>query len=454
MTKTLSPKISNPMFSNSQLISLAIPVVIDALLFMAVGLVDSVMVATAGSEAVSAVSLSDSILSFFMLIQNSIAAGGGVVAAQYIGRGDYESARRAAKQTLYISTLYSSIIMVLLLLFTSPVIRLVYGELDPAVFSNCKTYFFWILLGFPVYSIGNVCATMLRSQANTKLALYLAGAVNILNAIGNAILIYGFDMGVAGAAISTTVSRLVYCVLGVLVLRNREAPIYLSKIWKVRFEKDMLRRVMNIGIANGIEGGLNQFGSILISMMVAALGTATVTVVSITCKIGGLAWSLVSALQIVVMTVVGQCIGAGELEQAKMYTKKFTLYANVATFALFSLLIIFRNRVVLLYDLDAALLSECGKQLFYASAITILTFYGRAFIPLSSFRAAGDTKYAVCASLIGMFVGRVVLAYVFLSWLKLGALGLWIGMGANHLICAVFSTVRLRSGKWLNKKVI
>ena len=295
---------------------------------------------------------------------------------------------------------------------------------------------------------------MLRSQANTKLALYIAGAVNILNAIGNAILIYGFDMGVAGAAISTTFSRAVYCVLGVLVLQNREAPIYLAKIWKVRFEKDMLRRVMNIGIANGIEGGLSQLGSILTSMLVASLGTATVAVVSITCKIGGLAWSLVTALQIVVMTVVGHCIGAGEIEQAKMYTKKFTLYANIATFVLFSLLIIFRNRVVLLYDLDASLLAECGKQLFYASAITLLTFYGRAFIPLASFRAAGDTKYAVCSSLTGLFLGRVVISYIFVAWFNLGTISIWIGMGTYHLICAVFSTARLKSGKWLTKKVI
>ncbi len=442
------------MFSNKQLISLSIPVIIDALLSMAVGLVDSVMVASVGSEAVSAVSLADSILSFFILIQNSLAVGGGVVAAQYVGRGDYESARRAAKQTLYITVLFSAIVMALLLIFTVPLLRLIYGELDPTVFDYCKTYFFWIVLGFPVAAVGTVCATMLRSQANTKFALYLAGAINILNAIGNAILIYGFDMGVAGAAISTTFARVVYCVLGVLILRNREAPIYLSKIWKVRFEKDMFRRVMSIGVANGIEGGLSQLGSILNAMLIASLGTATVAVISITTKIGGLAWSLVSALQIVVMTVVGHCIGAGEIEQAKMYTKKFTLYANIATFSFFSLLIIFRNQIVLLYDLDASLLSECAKQLFYASAITILTFYGRAFIPLSSFRAAGDTKYAVSASLIGMFIGRVVLSYVFVAWFKLGSLGIWMGMGIYHLICAVFSTARLRSGKWLTKKVI
>lgn len=442
------------MFSNGQLISLAIPVVIDALLFMTVGLVDSIMVATAGSEAVSAVSLADTILSFFMLIQNSIAAGGGVVAAQYIGRGDFESARKAAKQTLYISTLYSAIIMALLLIFTSPAIKLVYGELDPLVFAHCKTYFFWILLGFPVYSVGNVCATMLRSQADMKLALYIAGTVNILNAIGNAIFIYVFDMGVAGAAISTTLSRVVYCILGILVLRNRESPIYLTKLWKIRFEKDILKRVTGIGIANGIEGGLNQFGSILISMMLASIGTAAVTVCSITCKIGGIAWSILSALQVVVMTVVGQCIGAGETEQAKMYTKKFMRYANIATIALFSLLIIFRYQLVSLYGLDASLLSECAKQLLYASLFTMTTFYARAFIPLSSFRASGDTKYAVSASLIGMFMGRVVLSYVFSILFKAGVLGMWIGMGANHLICAAFSTVRLRNGKWLEKKVI
>ena len=275
MTTTLNPRISEPMFSTRQIFSLLVPVFVDAILFMIVGIVDSVMVASAGSEAVSAVSLMDSITSFFLLVQNSLAAGGGIVVAQYIGKRDYQHARSAAKQTVYVSTLYSTFIMVVLLIFLTPTIKLVYGDLDPVVLSHSRTYFFWILLGFPFYAVGNSCATMLRAQANTKLALYLAGSVNILNAIGNAILIFGFDMGVAGAAISTSFSRIVYCVLGVLALKNPSAPVFFEKLRKIRFEKGMLKRVLRIGVANGIEGGLTQFGSILISMMLSSLGAAS-----------------------------------------------------------------------------------------------------------------------------------------------------------------------------------
>lgn len=454
MTNTLNPKLSEPMFSTRQIFSLLIPVFFDAVLFMIVGIVDSVMVASAGSEAVSAVSLMDTISSFFLLVQNSLAAGGGIVVAQYIGKRDYENARCAAKQTVYVSTLYTTAIMVLLLVFLSPMIKLVYGDLEPTLLSNCESYLFWILLGFPVYAIGNSCATMLRAQANTKLALYIAGTVNILNAIGNAILIYGFDMGVSGAAISTSFSRLVYCVLGILTLKNREAPVFLENLRKIRFKKDMLKKVLRIGVGNGIEGGLTQLGSILLSMMLSSLGAASVAVYSIACKLCSIGWALLSALDVVLMTVAGQCIGAGEREQAKMYVKKFMRYAAIAVMGFFSFILLFRNYAVLIYDLDENMLAECAKQMAYAAIITMLTFYARAVIPFAAFRAAGDTRYSVISGITGMFAGRVLFGYIFAIVLDMGVLGMWIGMGMNHLICALSAHIRLKNGRWLEKKVI
>ena len=442
------------MFSNKQLVALSIPVIIDAFLFMLVGLADSTMVASVGPNAVTAVSLVDSIAAFFLLVQNSLSAGGGIVAAQYIGKGDHESACRTTKQTVYISLIYTTLAAVVLIFSGSGILRLVYQGLDKDVMEYCNQYFFWILLGFPVYAIGNTCATMLRAQTNTKLALYIAGTVNILNVIGNAILIYGFDMGIRGAAISTTLSRFFYAIFGILALRIPDAPIYIKNIFKVRFEKDLLKKVLRIGIASGIEGGLSQLGFILVSVILASLGPIAVTVCNVSGKFGNLAWSLVASLQLVLMTVVGQCIGAGEIEQAKMYTKKFMRYANIAIIVSFVLLSIFSYQLVSIYALDEDILRESAKQLVFAGFFTVTTFYARCSIPFSAFRAAGDTRFSVVVSLIGMFAGRVLCSYIFAILLGLGVTGIWIGMGANHLICALFATIRLRSGKWLTKKVV
>jgi len=446
--------LSQPMFSNRALVSLSIPIVIDALLAIAAGIVDSAMVSSAGEAAVSAISLVDSLNLMFILIFNAVTTGGVVVTSQYIGSGNTERARCSANQLLYGSTAIAAFLMIILLCFIPQTISLVYGELDADVFENAKTYFFWTLIGYPFFAIGSSCTSLLRAQAKSGLALWITGAVNILNVIGNAILIYGFDMGVAGAAISTTFARIVWSVLGLIILHSRNLSVHFENLLRFRLDFDILRRVLTIGGANGLENGLFQAGKLLVASLIASFGTLAIAANSVANTLCNIGWTTIGSFGTVLLTVVGQCMGAQEKEQAKMYTKKLVNFCIILTFVIFGSVFLFRNQLVRIFDFSDEALEYSAYITGAGALLTIASVYAWSFVPVAAYRAAGDTKYAVILAVASMFTFRVGFSYLLGHFFEMGLLGVWIGMWGDWFCRTVFNLIRFRNGKWLLKKVI
>ncbi|MBQ4544278.1 MAG: MATE family efflux transporter [Oscillospiraceae bacterium] len=449
-----SNTISQPMFSPRALVALAVPIVLDALLAIAAGLVDSAMVSSAGEAAVSAISLVDSLNIMFILLFNAVTTGGVVVTSQYIGSRDIDKARTSANQLLYGSTAIATVLMLSLLCFIPQVISLVYGRIDAAVFENAKSYFFWTLLGYPFFAVGSSCTALLRAQAKSAAALWLTGAVNILNVIGNALLIYGFDLGVAGAAISTTFSRVIWAVVGLLMLHNKSLQVHFEKLLNLRLDMDIMKRVMTIGGANGLENGLFQMGKILVASLVSSFGTIAIAANSVANTLCNIGWTTIGSFGTVLLTVVGQCMGAREVEQAKQYTKKIVNFCIILTVVLFGSVFLFRNQLVSIFDFGKEALDASAYITGAGALLTICSVYAWSFVPVAAYRAAGDTKYAVVLAVSSMFTFRVGLSYVLGHFLQMGLIGVWIGMWADWTCRTVFNYFRFRNGKWLTKKVI
>ncbi|MBE6911422.1 MAG: MATE family efflux transporter [Ruminococcaceae bacterium] len=442
------------LFSNRALFSLAIPIIIDSLLAIAAGIADSSMVSSAGEVAVGAVSLVDSLNLMFILMFNAITTGGVVVTSQYIGSGNLDKAKVSANQLLYSSTAIATLLMAVLLLFIPQVISLVYGNLEPALFENSKTYFFWTLLGYPAFAIGSSCTALLRAQARSSTALWLATAVNVLNVIGNAILIYGFDLGVAGAAISTTFARVLWAVAGLMLLHSKSLKVHFENLLKFKLDFDIMRRVMNIGVTNGLENGLFQAGKLLVASLVSTFGTIAIAANSVANTLCNIGWTTVGCMSTVLLTVVGQCMGAGEKEQAKMYTKKLVNVDIIMTVVVFGSVFLLREPLVSIFDFEEAALKESAYITGAGALLTIFSIYAWSFVPVAAFRAAGDTKYAVILAVSSMFTFRVGLSYALDHFFGMGLLGVWIGMWGDWTCRSIFNFFRFRSGKWLEKKVI
>ena len=451
MSTTLSDK---PMFSNRELISLVIPLIFDSILAIAAGLIDSAMVSSAGVAAVSGVSLVASLSLLFTVTFNAIAAGGVVVTSQYLGSGDTEKARMSANQLVYMALTVSMLLTAFLLFFYGDILKLVFGSIEEDVYNNSKTYLFWILLGYPFLAVGNCCTALLRSMRKNHISVILTSSFNVLNVIGNAVLIYGLKLGVAGAAISTTISRIVFAVGGLVILHNKELPVHFSKLWKMRFDLDILKRVCIIGGGNGIENGFFQLGRLLVARLVSSLGTVMIAANSISTTINNIGWVIICAFSTALLPIAGQCMGAGRPDEAERITKKMLAFATVTTVVIFSAIFLLRNQLVRIYSLTPEELEVMAHFTGVGALLTIVGFYPHSAIPLATFRAAGDTKYSLVLTTSTMFISRVGIAYLLSGYFGLGLYGIWIGMAADFGSRSVINTIHLKRGKWKQKKVI
>ena len=443
------------LFSNRRLVSLTIPIIIDALLAIIAGMVDSAMVSSAGEAAVSAVSLVDSVNILCISVFTSIAVGGSVVTTQYIGSRNYSKASVSANQLLYASTAISVLLMGVFLCFHGSLLKLIYGSIEADVFENAKVYFFITLLGYPFSAIGSAATAVLRSMGKNRQAVSITIIFNILNVIGNATLIYGFRMGVAGAAISTTFSRFVFAGLGLLLTHKKSLPVRFRKLLHFQLDWDVMRRVLRIGLTNGMEGGLFHVGKILIASPVSSFGTVYIAASSVSGTINNIGWTIVGSFGTVLMTVVGQCVGANEPEQAKMYVKKILTAATITMLTLFGTVFLLRHQLVRLFDFGPESLEACAYYTGVSALFSILSLYSFSFVPMNAFRAAGDIRYAVTLSMVSMFVFRVAACYV-INWIfpSIGMMCVYIGMGLDWLFRTVMNIWRFRSGKWLHQRLI
>lgn len=444
-----------PLFTNRTLIGLTVPIIIDALLAIIAGMVDSAMVSSAGEAAVSAVSLVDAINILCISVFSSIAVGGSVITTQYIGSRNYGSASTSANQLLYAATAIATVLMAGMLCVHGPLLKLIYGSIETDVFDNAKVYFFITLLGYPFSAIGSSATAVLRSMGKNSQAVTITIVFNVINVIGNAILIYGFHMGVAGAAISTTFSRFMFAVLGLILAHRKSLPVRFRKLLRFRLDWDIMCRVLRIGLTNGLEGGLFHVGKILIASLVSSFGTVYIAANSVSGTINNIGWTIVGSFGTVLLTVVGQCIGAGEYEQAKAYVKKIITAATVAMVVIFGTVFLLRHQLVRLFDFGPESLETAAYYTGVSALFSIVSLYSLSFVPMNAFRAAGDIRYAVTLSLISMFAFRVAFCYVINAiFPSLGLMCVYIGMVADWALRSVMNIVRYRSGKWLHKRLI
>ena len=445
---------SRPMFSNRALVSLSVPIVIDAILAIFTGMVDSAMVSTAGEAAVGAISLVDQLFLLLITVFSALASGGVVITAQYIGSGNLPKARSSANQLLYASTFMALLLTAGAIGFIPQILRLVYGELEPEVFQNAREYFFYALLGMPFLAVASACTALLRTMQRSRLALILALGANMVNMGGNAILIYGFHMGAAGAAISTTVSRIVWSVAAMCFMHHKSLPVRFEKLLKFRLDLDVMGRVLRIGTANGLESGLFQVGKLLVASLISSFGTLAIAANSVASTLCNIGWTTVGSFGTVLLTVVGQCIGAGEKEQARYYAKKILILGHILVFTIFGSVFLLRHQLVRLFAFGPEALELAAYYTGAGALLTMCSLYGSAFLPVAAFRSAGDVRYAVVMAVSTMFLFRVGLSYLLNSLTDLGLMCVWLGMFADWSCRTILNTLRFRSGKWLHKRLI
>ncbi len=446
---------SNLLFSRDALIRLIVPLIIEQLLLMTVGMADTVMVTTAGEATVSGVSLVDNINTLIIQIFSALSTGGAVVVAQYLGRQETHSAKTAAKQLLYVMTGISAVLMILALIFRQHILSLIFGQVEPAVMDSALVYFLLTAAAYPFMGIYNAGAALFRAMGNSKVSMINSFIINVINILVNAILIFGFGMGAAGAGIGTLVSRIAAAVIIMVMLRHPGLTVQVDDIFHFEFNGSMIRRILFIGIPTGMENGMFQAGKLMVLNLITTFGTSAVAANAIANSISGVINVPGSAMGLAIITVIGRCIGAGDTRQAVHYTKLLVGCSYLSMLIMGSALFFSADFLVTLFNLSPEAMAM-ASQVLKLCAIANMLFWPMAFTLPNSLRAAGDAVFTMVVSLTTMFVCRVALSYVFAcSWgLGLGLLGVWLAMFCDWIVRAVCFLWRYWRGSWKKIHVI
>ena len=443
------------MFTNRMIRNLLIPVVLEQLLNSIMGTADTMMVSNVGSAAISAVSLVDSINVLVIQAFSALAAGGAIVCAQYIGQRNKEKANESARQVLFIITAISVAVSLICLVFQKPLLRLIFGSVEAEVMRASEVYFFYTALSFPFIAAYDSAASIFRAQDNTRGPMTISMISNVMNIAGNAIMIWVFHMGVAGAALSTLISR-IFCAVVVLIQLRKEREgqeIVVRDYFKIRPNWSMIKRILGIGIPSGVENSMFQLGKLAIQSTVSTLGTAAIAAQAMTNILENLNGIAAIGVGVGLMTIVGQCLGAGRKDEAVYYIKKLCVIAEIVV--LTSCLIVFAltKPVTILGGMEKESADMCFHMVMWITIMKPLV-WTMAFVPGYGLRAAGDVKFSMITSCCTMWACRFCLCVFLIRVMGFGPMGGWIGMFADWTVRSIIFTWRFHSRKWLQHKVI
>jgi len=450
----ISVTITPPEWNNKKLFSLLWPLIVEQLLIVMMGIVDMVMVSSVGEHAVSGVSLVDSINFLIITAFNAMATGGSVVASQYIGRKDGKNACRSARQLIYISLFISLIMMILTMCFCRRVLKLVYGNIADDVMRSAQIYFLITALSYPFLALYTSASSLFRSMGNSKISMNTAALVNIINIGGNALFIYGMRLGVAGAALSTLIGRMIAAVVLIyLLMQDWLNIINLKGITKIKLEPDMIKRIFNIGIPSGLETSVFQIGKILVTRIFTSFGTAAIAANAVGATINSIAFMPGSGFGMGLMIIAGQCIGAGDYEAVKQHTKKILKLSYMTYFIINIHILIFMNQIIGFFNLSAEAHQMCVVFL-QIHCVTSTLFWCPSFVLPNVLKAAGDARYIMIVAASTMWIVRVCSAYLMAFPMGLGPKAVYLAMGADFLFRGIFFSMRYLNGRWKEKRVI
>lgn len=441
------PAPADGLFSPRQLKKLIIPLIIEQALAISVGMADTVMVSSLGDAVMSGVSLVDNINTLVINIFAAFGTGGAVVASQFIGARRPAHARATAAQVIVSTLLVSLAVTGICLALREQIISLLFGEIEQAVMSSASEYFFVSALSYPAIGVYSCCSALFRAMGNSKYSMYSSATANVINVIGNAIFIYALGEGAKGAAIASLIARMFAMAAMLWLLTDRKNVIYISFKEKFAFNMNMIKRIFRIGLPSSLENGIFQLGRIIVLRIIAVFGTVQIAANGVANSLSSLGCIPGQAMNLALITVVGTCVGAGDLVQVKYYTKKLMKLTYLFTAVVNSAIILSLPLTLRLYDLSDEAISLAFVLTVIHDGFAML-LWPSAFTLSNALRAANDVRYTMIVSVSSMIVFRVGLSLVFALGLGYGAIGVFAAMVVDWVFRTVLFVVRYRREKW------
>lgn len=444
---------SHYLFDNKALTALILPLIIEQFLAVLVGMADSIMIASVGEAAVSGVSLVDQVMLLIINLFGALATGGAVVAGQYLGRKNPEEADKAANQLIWFVTILAVGVMGLVYLGKNMILQGVFGQIEPDVMEYANTYLLIVTASVPFIALYNGGAAIFRTMGNSKITMTVSLIMNAINVVGNAILIYGFHCGVEGVAIPTLVSRMTAAILITVLLLNEKQVLHLQKTLRYRPEKETIKKILKIGIPNGLENSMFQLGKVLVLSLVSTFGTYAIAANAVCNVLASFQILPGMALSLAVTTVISRCVGAKDYEQVSYYTKKLLAISYISMFVTTIVICVALPLIMDVYNLSPET-AKVAEEIMIFHSVSCVLIWTPAFTLPSTLRAAGDAKTCMLISIPCMWIFRIGFSYILGKYFGIGVFGVWVAMVIDWVVRVIFFVLRYCRGKWKTIRTI
>ncbi|MBQ6528485.1 MAG: MATE family efflux transporter [Clostridia bacterium] len=441
------------MFSKKDLKALLIPLLFEQLLVVLVGMMDTVMVASCGEASVSGVSLVDSINVLLIQFLGALATGGSVVTSQFLGHGDLPIARASAKQLYYISLLFSGVFALVCLVFRAFLLSTIFGSIEQEVMSAALGYFLMTALSFPFLAMYNASAALLRSMGMSRCTLSTSIIMNIVNIAGNAITIYGLGMGALGAGLATLVSRAAASVYILRFLRENNSKIPFPNLLRYEHRPDLVGKILSIGLPNGFENSLFQLGKLMLVRMVASFGTASIAANAVGNTIATIQVLPGSAISLGMITVVGQCVGAHRIDEARRYTWKL-MRLSYLIMSILNIIMLLMNPIICAPFHLTPETEHMARLVIIIHGVGSIFTWPLSFVFPNSLRAAGDTRFTMVVSSLSMLIFRLGFGYILAITCGMGLIGIWVAMQIDWRVRITCFLIRFHGHAWETKALV
>ncbi|GGD98218.1 MATE family efflux transporter [Paenibacillus nasutitermitis] len=441
------------MESSLKLFRLTWPIFLELFLFMMMGTADTLMLSGVSDDAVSAVGVVNQYMFICILIMEVIGNGASIVVAQYIGARRVVEASRIAALSITLNLLVGIVISSCLFFF-GPIIL---GEMNlhGQVLVHAKTYMS-IVGGFLfLQALINAFSSIIRTYGFTKESMYVSLGMNVLHIGLNYALIFGHfgfpEMGVAGAAVSTVVSRGVALIVFVWML-YRVMEVRIAFNYYLSFSKVYMGKIFKVGVPAALEQVTYHCCQMVFLYYITFLGSAALASRQYAMSISQYVFLFSIAIGMGTSIVVGRMIGAGRKEEAYRRVLNSLKWSVMITVLVDLAVILFRVPLVGIFTSNSEIIALASQVIVFS----IVLETGRSFnlVLVNSLRAAGDAKFTVYAGFLSMVCMSLPLGYLLVFKLNMGLPGIWLAIAADEWLRGIIMWFRWRSRAWEKQALV
>lgn len=439
--------------SGITIMALALPAMIENILQVLIGVVDTYFIGKIGTEAIAGVGVTNLIMNIYIAFFLALGVGTTAIVSRNIGENNIENANNAVKQSIIIALAIGTVFGIINFIFSKNILLILGAE--KRVIQYALPYFFSVAVPSVFLCLMMILSSSLRGSGDTKTPMKVAIVSNIINIVLDYILIFGIfnfnGLGILGAGIATTISRIVGVIILLKKINSDKTKIHINILEKWHIDKDVLKSITKIGLPAAVEKLIMRFGQLVYSGMIIKIGTEAYAAHNIAGTIETFSYLPGMGFGVAAATLVGQSLGAKKTDEAQKYGVMSYFLATGFMVVVGTIFYIFAPLLAGIFSKDLEVIDLVVKVLRIIALVQ--PFLCITLVITSGLQGAGDTKFPMYSTFIGIWGVRVLGVYLLGVKLNWGLVGVWLAISIDITVRGIILMTRFVKGRWKEIKI-